>query len=93
MVGDWASAGCKLRRIEERRKVWGGSCVPSTTYRNNEELYEKAKPDAVIISTADFQHPLHLIEAVAAGCQVCRSRGGNGKQTPVLRHGDGGLAR
>ena len=41
-----------------------------TAYRNNEELYEKGKPDAVIISTADFQHALHLVEAVEAGCDV-----------------------
>jgi predicted dehydrogenase len=40
------------------------------TYRNNEELYEKAKPDAVIISTADFQHAIHAIEAIKAGCDV-----------------------
>jgi predicted dehydrogenase len=40
------------------------------TYRNNEEMYEKAKLDAVIISTADFQHALHAIEAVNAGCDV-----------------------
>jgi predicted dehydrogenase len=40
------------------------------TYRNNEELYEKAKPDAVIISTADFQHATHAIEAIHAGCDV-----------------------
>jgi predicted dehydrogenase len=40
------------------------------TYRNNEELYEKAKPDAVVIATADFQHALHTIEAVQAGCDV-----------------------
>jgi len=40
------------------------------TYRNNEEMYEKAKLDAVIISTADFQHALHAIEAVRAGCDV-----------------------
>jgi predicted dehydrogenase len=45
-----------------------GKAVP--TYRNNEELYEKAKPDAVIISTADFQHALHCMEAVKAGCDV-----------------------
>jgi predicted dehydrogenase len=45
-----------------------GKAVP--TYRNNEELYERAKPDAVIISTADFQHPLHLAEALRAGCDV-----------------------
>jgi predicted dehydrogenase len=40
------------------------------TYRNNEELYEKANLDAVIISTADFQHALHSIEAIQAGCDV-----------------------
>src|SRR4029453_4674647 len=38
-----------------------------TTYRNNEELYEKGRPDAVIISTADFQHAMHTVEAVKAG--------------------------
>ncbi|MEZ4829270.1 MAG: Gfo/Idh/MocA family oxidoreductase [Bacteroidia bacterium] len=41
------------------------------TYRNNDELYEKAKSlDAVLISTADFQHALHMVEAVRAGCDV-----------------------
>jgi len=40
------------------------------TYRNNEELYEKANLDAVIISTADFQHAIHAIEAINAGCDV-----------------------
>jgi len=38
--------------------------------RNNDELYEKHKPDAVIISTADFQHALHCAEAVKAGCDA-----------------------
>ena len=39
-------------------------------YRNNEELYETGNFDAVIISTADFQHALHTIEAVEAGCDI-----------------------
>ena len=35
--------------------------------RNNEELYSKKGVDAVFISTADFQHALHGVEAVEAG--------------------------
>lgn len=35
--------------------------------RNNEELYDRKDIDAVIISTADFQHALHLVEAAKAG--------------------------
>lgn len=38
--------------------------------RNNEEMYNKKLVDAVFISTADFQHALHAIEAVNAGCDV-----------------------
>jgi predicted dehydrogenase len=38
--------------------------------RNNEEMYESGLVDAVIISTADFQHALHCIQAVKAGCDV-----------------------
>lgn len=39
--------------------------------RNNEELYDSVKDlDAVIISTADFQHALHTVEAVEAGKDV-----------------------
>ena len=34
--------------------------------RNNEELYARKDIDAVIISTADFQHALHLVEAAKA---------------------------
>ena len=38
--------------------------------RNNEELYDSGMVDAVIISTADFQHALHCIQAVEAGCDA-----------------------
>ncbi len=36
-------------------------------YRNNEELYDDPDIDAVIISTADFQHALHTVQAAEAG--------------------------
>lgn len=39
-------------------------------FRNNEELYDSKMVDAVFISTADFQHALHTIEAVKAGCDT-----------------------
>ena len=39
-------------------------------FRNNEELYASKMCDAVIISTADFQHPIHLMEAIQAGCDA-----------------------
>jgi len=38
--------------------------------RNNEEMYDKKIVDAVFISTADFQHALHAIQAVEAGCDA-----------------------
>jgi predicted dehydrogenase len=38
--------------------------------RNNDELYAMKDLDAVIISTADFQHALHTVEAVKAGCDA-----------------------
>ena len=41
-----------------------------TTYRNNDELYAAKGIDAVFISTADFQHALHTIEAIKAGCDI-----------------------
>lgn len=40
------------------------------TARNNEELYDRKDVDAVIISTADFQHALMCKEAVEAGRDV-----------------------
>lgn len=35
--------------------------------RNNEEMHDKKIADAVFISTADFQHALHTVEAVKFG--------------------------
>jgi predicted dehydrogenase len=39
-------------------------------YRNNEELYNSKTVDAVFVATSDFQHALHAIEAVKAGCDA-----------------------
>ncbi|AEI51654.1 Gfo/Idh/MocA family protein [Runella slithyformis] len=59
------------RRREEGKayldKQLGGNVK---VYRNNEEMYEAKAVDAVFMSTADFQHALHTIEAVQAGCDV-----------------------
>ncbi|WP_316748348.1 Gfo/Idh/MocA family oxidoreductase [Pedobacter gandavensis] len=41
-----------------------------TACRNNEELYNLKDIDAVIVSTADFQHAVHTIEAIKAKCDV-----------------------
>lgn len=41
-----------------------------TTFRNNEEMYSAKAVDAVMISTADFQHAYHTVEAVRAGCDT-----------------------
>jgi predicted dehydrogenase len=38
--------------------------------RNNEELYQLKDIDAVFVATSDFQHALHAIEAVKAGCDA-----------------------
>lgn len=43
---------------------------PVVSFRNNEELYEKSETDAVIISTADFQHAYHATEAALAGRDI-----------------------
>jgi predicted dehydrogenase len=58
-------------RREEGKKVVEdllGNTVQ--VFRNNDELYASKNFDAVIISTADFQHALHTIEAVSAGCDA-----------------------
>ena len=57
----------KLRREEGRDFLKAGLLHDVTHCINNEELYRQKEVDAVIISTADFQHALHTIEAVKAG--------------------------
>jgi hypothetical protein len=60
-----------VRREEGRQVLEKTFGHPVTACRNNEELYESVKDlDAVILSTADFQHALHTVEAVKAGKDV-----------------------
>jgi predicted dehydrogenase len=59
------------KRREEGAAVIGNAMGHKVTaYRNNEELYDADKVDAVIISTADFQHALHTVQAAEAGKDV-----------------------
>lgn len=55
------------RRRDEAETFFKGKGVTIRKARNNDELYSGKDTDAVIISTADFQHALHLAEAVRAG--------------------------
>ena len=54
------------RREECKAFVKEKAGLDITMWRNNEEMYDKNDIDAVIISTADFQHALHLVEASKA---------------------------
>ncbi len=60
----------KLRREEGVAFLKSKFNTPITGYRNNDELYSTKLVDAVFISTPDFQHALHTVEAVHAGCDV-----------------------
>lgn len=58
--------------IWNRRRQEGSAYIQELTgdkmktWRNNEEMYDKNEIDAVIISTADFQHALHTVQAATA---------------------------
>ncbi len=59
------------RRREEGAAAWKEKMGHDViACRNNEEMYDKKLVDAVFISTADFQHALHAMEAVNAGCDA-----------------------
>ncbi|WP_460684843.1 Gfo/Idh/MocA family protein [Niabella aquatica] len=60
----------KLRR-EQGAAMWKEKMQNDVrAFRNNEEMYNSKMVDAVFIGTADFQHALHTIEAVKAGCDA-----------------------
>jgi predicted dehydrogenase len=55
------------RREEGKAYVEKLSGTRIDAVRNNDELYARKDVDAVIISTADFQHAQHGVEAVRSG--------------------------
>lgn len=58
-------------RREEGAALWKDKMQHDiVSCRNNEELYDKKIVDAVFIGTADFQHAIHTVEAVRAGCDA-----------------------
>src|SRR5690606_37023349 len=60
----------KLRREEGQAALKKRTGNDNLAFRNNDELYQMKDLTAVIISTADFQHALHTIEAVNANCDA-----------------------
>jgi len=55
------------RRDEAEAYIKSKAGMQIKKHRNNDELYANKDVDAVIISTADFQHALMGVEAVRAG--------------------------
>ena len=60
----------KIRREEGQSYLKEKFGHDITVYKNNDELYAGKGVDAVFISTSDFQHALHAIEAVKANCDA-----------------------
>jgi predicted dehydrogenase len=60
----------KLRREEGRSYLKEKLAHNIIACNNNDELYNLKNLDGVIISTPDFQHALHAIEAVNAKCDA-----------------------
>ncbi len=60
----------KIRRDEGKSVLEEKFEHRMRAYRNNDELYSSKSVDAVIISTPDFAHALHAIEAVTSGCDA-----------------------
>jgi predicted dehydrogenase len=58
------------RREEGKAQIDKALGTDIKVFRNNDELYDSKSVDAVYISTADFQHAQHLVDAVKADCDV-----------------------
>jgi predicted dehydrogenase len=56
-----------LRRDAAVAAIEKATGTKPKAFRNNEELYDSKSTDAVVISTADFQHAYHGVEAMEAG--------------------------
>ena len=55
------------RRDEGVAEIQRATGARARPFRNNEEMYDARVTDAVVISTADFQHAYHGVEAMRAG--------------------------
>jgi len=60
----------KLRREEGQQFLKDKLGSDIIACKNNDELYKVKDLNGVFISTADFQHALHTVEAVQANCDV-----------------------